>query len=228
MPTRSSLGPHSHQQQQKSHLISPSPRSQQQRDSGSYFPPQSIPDPNAAISRPSFPTPQTVTALMTDSSLPPSSNWRGKFAEEWNVPQRGSSILTENNPSDPINGTTIVNHPPVPSTINGALAPIYSSMNRSSSYAPSVPEEVSISRKNTLKKKSSVRRNASLKRSGSRRSMKAGSVKSLAFQSNSDPDELHNAFFCPVPTSGNPTDLLAQRFQGTSIPSQTFCRATYS
>ncbi|TDZ24953.1 Phosphatidylinositol 4,5-bisphosphate-binding protein SLM1 [Colletotrichum orbiculare MAFF 240422] len=37
--------------------------------------------------------------------------------------------------------------------------------------------------------------------SGSRKSAKAGSVRSLAQQSSSDPDETHSAFQCPVPTS---------------------------
>lgn len=68
-------------------------------------------------------------------------------------------------------------------------------------------------RQNTLKKKNSMRRNGSLKRSGSRRSMRAGSVRSLALQSSSDHDEAHSAFYCPVPTSGNPTDTLSNRFQ---------------
>ncbi|PQE32466.1 PH domain-containing protein [Rutstroemia sp. NJR-2017a WRK4] len=59
----------------------------------------------------------------------------------------------------------------------------------------------------TLKKKSS------LKRSSSRRSSRAGSVRSLAVLPQGDIDEMHSAFFCPVPTSGNPTDILANRFQ---------------
>lgn len=69
------------------------------------------------------------------------------------------------------------------------------------------------SRGNTLKKKNSMRRTGSLKRSGSRRSMRAGSVKSLALHSGSDPDEMHSALYCPVPTSGNPTEVLINRFQ---------------
>lgn len=43
--------------------------------------------------------------------------------------------------------------------------------------------------------------------------MKAGSVRSLALQSNADEDEMHSAFYCPVPTTGNPTEALANRFQ---------------
>lgn len=94
-------------------------------------------------------------------------------------------------------------------------------MQQSSSYAgstgPSEPGQqhnISLSRGNTLKKKASIVRSGSIKRSGSRRSTRAGSVKSLALQSSNDPDEMHSAFYCPVPTTGNPTEALANRFQG--------------
>ncbi|KAK3984034.1 putative 4,5-bisphosphate-binding protein [Cladorrhinum sp. PSN332] len=114
-----------------------------------------------------------------------------KFTEEWDASQRGSSIAeaTGNN-----------------------------NMQRSSSYAGSFigvtgDGATSLSRGNTLKKKASLRRSGSLKRSGSRRSMKAGSVRSLALQTTTDQDELHSAFYCPVPTAGNPTEVLANRFQ---------------
>lgn len=71
----------------------------------------------------------------------------------------------------------------------------------------------SVTRNNTLKKKASLKRNGSLKRSSSRRSMKAGSVRSLAFESSHDGgEESSNIFFCPVPTTGNPTETLANRF----------------
>lgn len=67
------------------------------------------------------------------------------------------------------------------------------------------------SRGGTLKKKASLRKTGSLRRSSSRRSSRAGSVRSLALQPNED--EAHSAFFSPVPTSGNPTEILANRFQ---------------
>jgi hypothetical protein len=40
-------------------------------------------------------------------------------------------------------------------------------------------------------------------------------VRSLALQSTSggDTDEAHSAFYSPVPTTGNPTEVLANRFQ---------------
>ena len=53
-----------------------------------------------------------------------------------------------------------------------------------------------------------------MKRSSSRRSSRAGSVRSLALQSAGDTDETHSAFYSPVPTTGNPTEILANRFQG--------------
>lgn len=113
----------------------------------------------------------------------------GKFNEEWDASQRGSSI---------IDGPGV-------------------NMHRSSSFSGSVAGVIgegttSLSRGNTLKKKPSLRRGASLKRSSSRRSMKAGSVRSLALQSTTDQDEVHSAFYCPVPTTGSPTEVLAQRF----------------
>ncbi|KAF3352179.1 hypothetical protein VdG1_00660 [Verticillium dahliae VDG1] len=136
---------------------------------------------NAHTSHPIYPQ-QAASSLAV-----PSSN-HGRFTEEWDASQRGSSI---------IDGHTANN------------------MQRSNSYASNSGEDhLSLpSRGNTLKKKGSLRRNASLKRSGSRRSMNAGSVRSLALQSTSDPDEAHSAFHCPVPTTGNPTEVLANRFQ---------------
>lgn len=131
----------------------------------------------------------------------------GKFTEEWDASQRGSSI---------ING-------PIPRGISNNMSSIQRSNSTSGSVAggagggPATMDgssSIQVSRSNTLKKKSSIRRNGSLRRAGSRRSMKAGSVRSLALQSNGDDDEMHNAFYCPVPTSGNPTEVLANRFQG--------------
>ncbi|KAH7349578.1 hypothetical protein B0T11DRAFT_201461, partial [Plectosphaerella cucumerina] len=111
----------------------------------------------------------------------------GKFTEEWDASQRGSSIIHGHS----------------------------SNMQRSNSYSSNAGDDhLNLpSRGNTLKKKNSLRRNGSMKRSGSRRSMQAGSVRSLALQSTSDPDEAHSAFHCPVPTEGNPTEVLATRFQ---------------
>lgn len=73
------------------------------------------------------------------------------------------------------------------------------------------------SRGSTLKKKSSIRKSASMRRSGSKKSSYAGSVRSMQLgdKEKYEPNPEHNsAFHCPVPTSGSPTDLLADRFQG--------------
>ncbi|KLU84549.1 PH domain-containing protein [Magnaporthiopsis poae ATCC 64411] len=94
-------------------------------------------------------------------------------------------------------------------------------MQRANSYTGSTAASradadhaaTTLSRGNTLKKKASLRRGGSLKRSGSRRSMKAGSVRSLALQSSLDEHEMLSPFYCPVPTTGNPTEVLANRFQ---------------
>ncbi|CAN8104734.1 unnamed protein product [Discula destructiva] len=129
-----------------------------------------------------------------------------KFNEEWDASERGSSIID----------TPLPNH-------HGPQKHNMSSIQRSNSFSGSTKSgrggdldgtsSIQLSRGNTLKKKSSLRRNGSLGRSGSRRSMKAGSVRSLALQSNADEDEMHSAFYCPVPTTGNPTEALANRFQ---------------
>ena len=74
------------------------------------------------------------------------------------------------------------------------------------------------SRGGTLKKKNSLKKSGSIKRSGSRRSLAAGSVKSLALgdRDKYEGSDLYSAFFTPVPTQGNPTEILANRFQGTN------------
>ncbi|KAH6844903.1 hypothetical protein B0I37DRAFT_170918 [Chaetomium sp. MPI-CAGE-AT-0009] len=125
-----------------------------------------------------------------DHLTAPASMRPARFNEEWDASQRGSSVI-----DDQGHGT----------------------MQRSTSYSGHasgiIGDGSSLSRGNTLKKKASIRRSGSLKRSGSRRSMKAGSVRSLALQSTTDQDEMHSAFYCPVPTAANPTEVLANRFQ---------------
>ena len=76
------------------------------------------------------------------------------------------------------------------------------------------------SQSGTLKKKASVSRTGSMKRSGSRKSSYAGSVKSLKLgekEKYGETDESNSVFYCPIPTQGNPTELLANRFQGQYI-----------
>lgn len=72
------------------------------------------------------------------------------------------------------------------------------------------------SRGGTLKKKASLKRTGSLNRSGSKKSSYAGSVRSMRLgeKEKYEPSEEHNsAFYCPVPITGSPTELLADRFQ---------------
>lgn len=131
----------------------------------------------------------------------------GRFTEEWDASQRGSSILDNRRGRD---------SPVMSSSGAGPAAIGTAAMQRSSSvnsYAAGDDRGLP-QRGNTLKKKASMRRSGtgSLVRSSSRRSARAGSVKSLMLQT-ADADELQSPFYCPVPTTGNPTDVLAARFQ---------------
>lgn len=115
----------------------------------------------------------------------------GRFTEDWDASQRGSSVLDHPRSRPASRGST--------TTANTTAA-----------------EDAALSRGNTLRKKASLRRSGSLGRSGSKRSMRAGSVKSLALQAGADEDEQRSAFYCPVPTKGSPTDALSSRFQCTA------------
>ena len=60
-----------------------------------------------------------------------------------------------------------------------------------------------------------------MRRSGSRKSLRAGSVRSLNLGDREKygaegADDVNSAFAVPIPTDGNPTDALANRFQCTS------------
>lgn len=129
--------------------------------------------------------------------IPPS----GRFTEEWDASQRGSSLL---------DGRRGFGSASASGSASGTLTMQRS--NSAHSYAAGDDQQLP-SRSGTLKKRSSIRRASSLGRSSSRRSTRAGSVKSLALQSASDPDEAHSAFYCPIPTSGSPTEILVNRFQ---------------
>jgi hypothetical protein len=112
----------------------------------------------------------------------------GRFNEEWDASQRGSSI---------IDGPAMQRSNSTRSQGGGTMT-----------------EDTLPSRSGTLKKKASLKRGSSLRRSGSRRSSRAGSVRSLALHPSGDVSEMQSAFFSPVPTTGNPTEILANRFQG--------------
>ena len=179
--------------------------------SANYF---SYPGPDMAVQD------QTLSNTMANahiaSSVPADNhhftNRQPKFNEEWDSSVRGSSIV-----DGPSTTQHIQQQQP---QRQRSQSPNVQRANSISSRSEMITSDgtnshgISLSRGNTLKKKNSLRRSASLKRSNSRRSMRAGSVRSLALQSSHEPDEIHSAFYCPVPTSGSPTELLAQRFQG--------------
>jgi len=174
------------------------------RPSSGYFPTATVAPPDdhgAPLSQPQQSTQLGNNHLPAENPLSAAvaASPNGRYPEDWDASQRGGGSVL-----DGTSGTT---------------------MHRTMSYVSNAGgDELQLpSRSNTLKKKASLRRSSSLRRSGSRRSMKAGSVRSLALQSSSDPDEAHSAFYCPVPTSGNPTDVLANRFQGELLAVETTC-----
>lgn len=89
-------------------------------------------------------------------------------------------------------------------------------LHRTSSYV-SGSQTLLSSRGGTLKKKASLHKSGSLKRASSRKSSYAGSVRSVKLgekEKYGESEEYNSVFYCPVPTSGNPTELLAARFHG--------------
>lgn len=154
----------------------------------------------------------------------------GRFHEQWDASQRGSSVL--GGPRDPHprlhNANSMAD--PSPMADGGGAADIHRSASVRS-YAPGDDQLPAMSnRHGTLKKRNSTRHaGGSLRHSSSRRSMKAGSVKSLGLYSGSDQGEAaHSVFHCPVPTSGSPTDVLANRFQSAHHRAPTPPNSPYS
>jgi len=195
----------------KSPLAALSPRLALERGNAtaSYFPQQSHYQDRVSDAETLSNTLANSHVVQPDGNTPLNApvatrpNGNGRFTEEWDASQRGGSVL------DP--------------------ASFGSNIQRSNSFSGSVGHvigdgTITFSRGNTLKKKASLRGVGSLKRSSSRRSMKAGSVRSLALQSTTDQDEMQSAFYCPVPTAGSPTEALANRFQGMPpvVPKSVF------
>ncbi|KAF2198169.1 hypothetical protein GQ43DRAFT_474790 [Delitschia confertaspora ATCC 74209] len=109
----------------------------------------------------------------------------GRFEENFDAHTRGSSI------------------------VEGGDAP-----HRSTSRASTLNQGAAPSRSGTLKKKASVRRSGSMRRSGSRRSLHAGSIHGMNYEDDERQSRRENSvFYTPVPTSGSPTEILANRFQ---------------
>ncbi|ORY15889.1 hypothetical protein BCR34DRAFT_155557 [Clohesyomyces aquaticus] len=118
-------------------------------------------------------------------SLPQQTQRLGRFEEDFDARTRGSSVLGD-----------------------GDLP------QRSASRASTLNQGAAPSRSGTLKKKSSVKRSGSLKRSGSRRSLHAGSIRGVSIEDEEPGSSRHNSvFYTPVPTTGSPTEILANRFQ---------------
>lgn len=84
-------------------------------------------------------------------------------------------------------------------------------LERTSSRASTAVPATTPSRSGTLKKGPSIARTFSMKRSGSKRSIKAGSIKGI--EPTDDTLDYNSVFHTPIPTTGAPTDVLANRFQ---------------
>ena len=123
------------------------------------------------------------------------SERQGRFEENFDARTRGSSVLGD-----------------------GEHLPVRSGSRASTlGYGGAGTASGTPSRSGTLKKRASVKRSGSLKRSSSKRSVRAGSIKGVDF-ADEDAGVKHNSvFYTPVPTSGSPTDILANRFQGTDL-----------
>ena len=119
----------------------------------------------------------------------------GRFNEEFDASRPQSAVMLEGD-----------------HTVAGSSS---AGMRRSDSVM-SQSQTLTPSRGGTLKKKNSLKKSNSLRRSGSRRSLGAGSVQSLILgdKEKYEGADLYSAFFTPVPTRGNPTEILANRFQG--------------
>ncbi|KAE8379644.1 hypothetical protein BDV26DRAFT_158091 [Aspergillus bertholletiae] len=128
---------------------------------------------------------------LASGAITPSVTHNGRFHEEFDVASQRSSVAFEG-PS------------------SAAVQRSASQMSNSRSATPT--------RSGTLKKKSSLSKRSSMRRSGSKRSMRAGSVRSLVLgdkekYSVDGIEDQNSAFYIPVPTNGNPTEVLADRFQ---------------
>lgn len=111
------------------------------------------------------------------------------------------------NKSMHLDENAMVGHPGSSTIGEGDTHHATSTMSQSQTLTPS--------RGGTLKKRQSLSRKNSLKRSGSRKESRPGSVKSLTFAEDVGGlgVEMNSAFFTPVPTTGSPTEILANRFQ---------------
>jgi hypothetical protein len=120
----------------------------------------------------------------------------GRFEEDFDARTRGSSVLGDGDMDLP---------------------------QRSASRASTLNQGGAPSRSGTLKKKVSVKRTGSLKRSGSRRSTHAGSIRGVSIEDDDHGGKHNSVFYTPVPTTGAPTEILANRFQGLLLSTHVGC-----
>lgn len=81
-------------------------------------------------------------------------------------------------------------------------------------HSPNVTQKNNKPQIRGVLRKSSLRRGSSLKKPHIRQNSKVGSIRQLNVQDWEKIDEKESALVSPVPTNGNPTELLAVRFQG--------------
>ncbi|KAF7586452.1 hypothetical protein BBP40_008885 [Aspergillus hancockii] len=129
--------------------------------------------------------------LASGAAAEPSYAHTGRFHEEFDAASQRGSVVFEG-PS------------------SAAVQRSASQMSNTRSATPT--------RSGTLKKKSSLSKRGSMRRSGSKRSLRAGSVRSLVLgdkekYSIDGVEDPNSAFHIPIPTDGNPTEVLAERFQ---------------
>ncbi|KAF1973491.1 hypothetical protein BU23DRAFT_589484 [Bimuria novae-zelandiae CBS 107.79] len=133
--------------------------------------------------------PAESSPLSQSLTRPDGERLGGRFEENFDARTRGSSVLGEGDL-------------PMRST------------SRASTLGHGGSASATPSRSGTLKKRNSVKRSGSVKRSSSRRSVRAGSIKGVNFDDEDGGGVKHNSvFYTPVPTSGSPTEILANRFQ---------------
>ena len=198
-----------------------------------------------------FPSSTFFVSTTTMSRSPPTSPARGTYGPmpatrdtslagrpQYSV-EKASSYLSSGRPATS-GGVEHVQGAPIQTSVLSQSAGMHENglgvngideepnMNRDESVMSrpmSQAQPYSPTRQGTLKKKASIKRQSSMKRTLSRKSSHAGSIRDQnlgekeAYQEHPD---RNSPFYCPVPTSGNPTEILASRFQGK----QTFLRVS--
>lgn len=156
-------------------------------------------------------------AFPEHSRLPYSNTGAMDFAATQGAPVETSPLAMSDHPTHPgpskedfSTGRHNSSRTMIDGNAGGDISRTNSTMSQSQTLTPS--------RGGTLKKKASISKRASVKRSGSRKASGPGSVR-LSYAGKEtfpgvDGDEINSAFFVPVPTTGNPTDILVNRFQG--------------